>query len=434
MKNHMSFGEFIQQLQENVEIDEAAWAEKAAYRLGLSHGAKGTPKIDAEKMFGNSAQQYHDGYKKTGKVTGNMTWSRAPKKVDEERIDELSRKTLAGYVKKAGGPDISNSVAGNAIKSTENRNNGKWDKNTWRKTLNRGKGVERAADRLAKEETDVNELSQEKLKRYVARVKEHDDDKGIYSDNEKTYEKRRVGLAKARKRVSEEAIDEVSKDLARRYLKKNDAETNKIEKTNDLPWNWSGDDKKTYAKRTRGARLATNVIKSVGKYPKTWNRAADEYNRKLKTEETEIDEMQVSAKFNKAIGNQKGAVKKLFKSISQRNNVDRDSGATYKGYALGARKALGPKRPVAEEQIDEISNKKAGAYYISANQWKSDLGDKLGDERHQRDGMGWQISNKENRGLDNRSKGIANAKKRILKNPSIESMRVTASMRSPVKP
>lgn len=185
---------------------------------------------------------------------------------EEEEVNELSKKVLGKYIKKAHTDSIH---AGEDIAVTRDQEDRAGLMN---RQFKREQGIDRAVKRLTKEESEVNELSQSKLKSYVSRVKDKDDDKGIYSDDEKTYEKRRVGLAKARKRgVSEESVDE-----------------------------------------------------------------ADQFSRKFTT----------------AMGRQKGALKKAFKSISQRNNIDKSSGATYKKYALGARKALGPKRPVTEDNDD----------------------------------------------------------------------------------
>lgn len=59
-----------------------------------------------------------------------------------------------------------------------------------------------------------------------------------------------------------------------------------------------------------------------------------------------------TAAFTKAMWKQKGAVKKMLKSVSARNKIDKESGATYSEYAKGARKALGPKKPLSEGQSE----------------------------------------------------------------------------------
>jgi hypothetical protein len=56
---------YAKQRNEAVEqVDEATMSsgQKAAYRMGMAHGSKGTKKIDADKSFGPHADYYHRGY------------------------------------------------------------------------------------------------------------------------------------------------------------------------------------------------------------------------------------------------------------------------------------------------------------------------------------------------------------------------------------
>jgi len=50
--------------KEEVELEEASMSsgQKTAYRMGMTHGAKGAKKIDASKSFGPHADYYHRGY------------------------------------------------------------------------------------------------------------------------------------------------------------------------------------------------------------------------------------------------------------------------------------------------------------------------------------------------------------------------------------
>lgn len=84
------------------------------------------------------------------------------KKVTEEveEIDELSRKTLSSYVKKAGGRGLDSAGAHGmdyGVKLGGNNFSKTSKDKSLKKAVNRATGVERAADRLAKEEVEIDE-------------------------------------------------------------------------------------------------------------------------------------------------------------------------------------------------------------------------------------------------------------------------------------
>jgi hypothetical protein len=74
-------------------------------------------------------------------------------KEEAEQIDELSRKTLASYVKKAGGTGM-NSAAVHAMDYARKMGDGRDPSHPLRKSINRARGVERAAKKLTKEEQE----------------------------------------------------------------------------------------------------------------------------------------------------------------------------------------------------------------------------------------------------------------------------------------
>jgi len=77
-------------------------------------------------------------------------------KEEAEQIDELSRKTLSSYVKKAAGVGHRNTLP-NAMRdraTAASIGDKEWYKQSGRNADNRSKGIQRAADRLAKEETE----------------------------------------------------------------------------------------------------------------------------------------------------------------------------------------------------------------------------------------------------------------------------------------
>lgn len=70
---------------------------------------------------------------------------------EAEQIDEISKATLGSYIKKAGGTSL-NSAGAHMADYGANRN-----PKSFKKGINRAKGVMRAADRLTKEEVDLDE-------------------------------------------------------------------------------------------------------------------------------------------------------------------------------------------------------------------------------------------------------------------------------------
>lgn len=76
---------------------------------------------------------------------GIMMAAKKLAKEEVEQIDELSKKTLGSYIKKAGGTSL-NSAAAHALDNNK------------KKAIQRAKGVEKAADKLTKEETQIDEV------------------------------------------------------------------------------------------------------------------------------------------------------------------------------------------------------------------------------------------------------------------------------------
>lgn len=91
-------------------------------------------------------------------------------KMEEEigHINELKRSTLASYVKKAAGVAHRNTLP-NAMRDRATAaaiGDKEWYKQSGRNADNRSKGIQRAADRLAKEETKLDEAVTVKKKDY----------------------------------------------------------------------------------------------------------------------------------------------------------------------------------------------------------------------------------------------------------------------------
>ena len=163
----------------------------------------------------------------------------AVNKLDEdvEQIDELSRKTLSSYVKKAAGVGHRNTLP-NAMRdraTAASIGDKEWYKQSGRNADNRSKGIQRAADRLAKEETDMNESDVKyviKHKKTKQVLNTHDDYATAKDEHEGLgADKHEYGVYKQTKkdaalrnrntyREEVEHIDEISKKTLGSYIKK----------------------------------------------------------------------------------------------------------------------------------------------------------------------------------------------------------------------
>ena len=149
-------------------------------------------------------------------------------KEEAENLDELSKKTLGTYVKKAAG----SAVGLGAITTAQAMSSkGKADPDDKRQLRNRMTGVSRATDRLTKEETELDEVSSSTLLRYsVKSAMQGGGDKGDKRiagqkmADEKLRKKHgnsstaRVAAGPARRESVE--IDEVSQAMKDRYIQK----------------------------------------------------------------------------------------------------------------------------------------------------------------------------------------------------------------------
>lgn len=155
---------------------------------------------------------------------------------DAEQIDELSKATLGSYIKKAGGTSL-DSAGAHMADYGANKN-----QKSFKKGINRAKGVMKAADRLTKEEVEqIDEISKSTLGSYV--------------------------------KESVEQIDEISRDLARSYIRKAAAD-NKERKADVMkPFNVKDMEKNVSAfkkmkSREKGIETAGKKAYGIGGEPK----------------------------------------------------------------------------------------------------------------------------------------------------------------------
>jgi hypothetical protein len=217
---------------EEVELDElnkstlGSYIKKAnvdAMKHAQKSGEYSNP--DQPKHFSKAMDRMRGVKKATDKLVA---------KEEVEELDELKKSTLASYVKKAAGVGDRNSLP-NAMRdqmTAANMGDKEWYKDSQRKANKRGTGIQRAADRLAKEEVEqVDEISRDLARRYIRKVADKTNTGELST---KEVEKRRPGVhlagkkaypgiaGKARVTATEavEPIDEISKKTLGSYVKK----------------------------------------------------------------------------------------------------------------------------------------------------------------------------------------------------------------------
>ena len=165
-----------------------------------------------------------------------------------ESIDELSKKTLGSYVKKAIPDAEHKEYWGRADRPT------KGQRQDLKSAKNRRQGINKAIDKLTKEETQIDELSKATLGSYIKKASGAEKPKNVMDPknvpltkiaayqgdsetghfgkrfNQKTYDKaerlhknRSQGITRAADKLAKEEVeqvDEISKAMAGRYINK----------------------------------------------------------------------------------------------------------------------------------------------------------------------------------------------------------------------
>jgi hypothetical protein len=171
------------EFKEEVELDELSKKTLGSYVKGASHDI--ATKSAATGRYAERANKASDDMKKTGDYSQytqkrkddetadkmfNKSWKRrlgVAKAVDkltkeEQELDELSKKTLGSYVKKAGADNLSLGVGlSRAANDSDNFRGSRNLKTLGRKASNRTVGINRAADKLTKEEVELDEAKME---------------------------------------------------------------------------------------------------------------------------------------------------------------------------------------------------------------------------------------------------------------------------------
>lgn len=157
----------LDDLEEDTQLDEAP--------KGTVHHVSFTFKDKSGKGTANATHKLYAPSKDhaerwTTKKHGNkpgfkITRIKDTKISEDSQLDELSKKTLGSYVKKASDDAVVKSALSVGDKGGKR----------WKATLKRLKGIHKASDRLAKEDTEISEISQKLIDHY--REKAHRDKK-----------------------------------------------------------------------------------------------------------------------------------------------------------------------------------------------------------------------------------------------------------------
>jgi hypothetical protein len=304
---------YVYDRNESVELDEISKAtlRKVGGQM-LRKGLSDDPKADKHMKYANlaSAKLYPNQYKNSPlKAKVNAT-------EEVESLDELSKKTLGSYVKKAAGDAVTKAYRAGDVRDKDSGKN-------YMKALGRQIGISTATSKLAKEEVELDEVSTATLQRYKS------------------------AASKAMDRASDSAIDKM--------LGSKDSQSVDISK-----------EKKTMDKRSKGVSLASNKLakeeveeldelskKTLGSYVKKASRnlAGREYKRGAE-KDTSTSNLQKSYKRDMGIAK---AVDKLTKEEVE--NLDELKKSTLGSYVKKAAGSMAGKTAVAAAQASSSMGK-----------------------------------------------------------------------------
>jgi hypothetical protein len=153
------------QPKDKVSLAKAPWEKKDAKKEAMDpvdkaelkgkHKDRKDKDIDNDGDVDSSDKYLHKRRKAVSKaMKGKETETEVQTQESVEELDELSKKTLGSYVKKA-----SNDMAGKTASYASFSSSGKYDPDLKRGLVNRSKGIPRAADKLTKEAKDHGNMN-----------------------------------------------------------------------------------------------------------------------------------------------------------------------------------------------------------------------------------------------------------------------------------
>jgi hypothetical protein len=208
-------------------------------------------------------------------------------KEEVEELDELSKKTLGSYVKKAAGDAVTKAYRAGDVRDKDSGKN-------YMKALGRQIGISTATSKLAKEEVEeLDELKKSTLASYIKKATPDAMDQGVKGmdfkneNRPKHFNKalgRMMGIKKAADKLTKEEVeelDELKKSTLGSYVKK--ASTNQIGNTAAVLAN-KNDSETDRARKRMGNRMS-GIAKATDRLTK---------------EEAEIEEKKLTPKEIKA--------------------------------------------------------------------------------------------------------------------------------------
>ena len=376
--------EDYEQLDELSKNTLASYIKKASHSAAVHRsiasgyfdqgwGKRGPKKgVDAEYARKRASARYADSAKRLANV-GKAADKLAKEEV--EQIDEISKETLASYIKKVPN-DVSMHGADYGRNTGLDNQSIDARKKAVNKIVNRRVGVERAVNRLSKEETELDEISKETLGSYIRKaaldISKNDVKHARGSDPKERIDamnkgtKRYLGLSRA---VDKLAKEEVELDEAMTPMQKlRDALDRHTEKA--------------IAANKAGDHEAVKVHQGY------MNKIKTKMGKLAKNEEVDLQEMEELCEISKStLGSY---VKKAANDVTKREvRIDRAmdaSGSNYnepsmqKALNKNAKRVAGLNKAVDKlakeevEELDELTKKTLANYSQKA---AHDVGNKM---------------------------------------------------------
>jgi hypothetical protein len=197
-------------VEEAEQLDEISKKTLGSY-IKKAHVAG----IDADAR----ADEYLRKYPEQGPGTKSAKWLRKASnrerginkaadklvKEDPEQLDEISKKTLGSYIKKAT-DDVANHAAKTEVSWSQRRDTDSM--NHFKKRQSRGRGIDKAVDKLVKEDPEqLDELSRKALGNYVFKAGGEVMDRANKRQDDPKLDKRLSGMDKASTKIKRKTLE-----------------------------------------------------------------------------------------------------------------------------------------------------------------------------------------------------------------------------------
>ncbi len=367
-------GDLLKLKKEETQLDELSKDKKNSYITAALDDIKYQRRTQADAILKGK----NDTAKKSGLKIHNRREG-INRAVSEETLNELSKKTLGSYIKKASSNlDMNSHKAALNYAASKRIGDVADQKAVWqdKETIKRRKGIDRAADKLAKEETQLDEISKWKANAYLGSAvadlarsgQEHGRD---YNKKKQTPEmqknKRNVGnrqdgIRRAIQTLNKEEteqLDEISKNALHSYVKKSQASRDS---------NAANGDYDKARKRQSGINTAVKKLAKEETLNELSKKTLGSYIKKAKIElgnkaylsghDASSGSDPRNSEYEQRVSN--NSSKKLSKIVKKRD----------KGIDTAADKLSGNARIIGtsmeEETLNELSKKTLGSYIKKA--------------------------------------------------------------------